>query len=181
MVHADREREREELVTFLGQLPGQMWEYTDTSVTYEGASWGHLGPSWGHLGPSWGPLGLAWSQLGALLVRLGPPWPLLGCFVRKSQAKRCFSKISPARFCTGMVFWTLNVPNPCEGRTLRFEIFESSRPQQHSIAKTPFWAPSDRRSDSTRRDAPECVNNGTRATPERQEWSSGNTHRPNSF
>ena len=73
------------------------------------------------------------------------------------------------------------MPNPCEGRNLRFEIFESSRPQQHSIAKTPFWAPSDRRSDSTRRDAPECVNNRTRATPERQEWSSGNTHRPNSF
>ena len=72
------------------------------------------------------------------------------------------------------------MPNPCEGRTLRFEIFESSRPQQHSIAKTPFWAPSDRRSDSTRRDAPECVNNRTRATPERQEWSSGNTRRPKS-
>ena len=99
------EREREELVTFLGQLPGQMWEYTDTSVTYEGASWGHLGPSWGHLGPSWGPLGLAWSQLGALLVRLGPPWPLLGCFVRKSQAKRWFSKNSAARFGPRMVFW----------------------------------------------------------------------------
>ena len=34
-VERAREREREELVTFLGQLPGQMWEYTDTSVTYD--------------------------------------------------------------------------------------------------------------------------------------------------
>ena len=31
----EREREREELVTFLGQIPGQMWEYANTSVTYD--------------------------------------------------------------------------------------------------------------------------------------------------
>ena len=30
-----REREREKLVTFLGQIPGQMWEYTNTFVTYD--------------------------------------------------------------------------------------------------------------------------------------------------
>ena len=31
----ERERVREELVTFLGQIPGQMWEYTNTFVTYD--------------------------------------------------------------------------------------------------------------------------------------------------
>ena len=31
----EREREREELVTFLGRIPGQMWEYANTSVTYD--------------------------------------------------------------------------------------------------------------------------------------------------
>ena len=31
----EREREREELVTFLGQIPGKRWEYRTAPVTYD--------------------------------------------------------------------------------------------------------------------------------------------------
>ena len=71
--------------THSGTILGPFWALLGPSWGHNGASWDHvrafLGPSWlilGHLGPilslSWGIL----NHLGAILVHLGPSWPILG-------------------------------------------------------------------------------------------------------